>query len=80
MSQKTQCQRERKENIGGPHYMRSFYLRICVYAIENDPFFIEPILNFMVILGLFICKFVICEPNFFGPYLSNITRSAFFVS
>ncbi len=23
-------------NTGGPHYMRSFYLRIRIYAIEND--------------------------------------------
>ncbi len=23
---------------GGPHYMRSFYLRIRVYVIENHPF------------------------------------------
>jgi len=27
------------QNTGGPHYMRSFYLQIHVYAIEKWPFF-----------------------------------------
>ena len=42
----------------------SSILRIC------DPemvFFLEPILKFMVILGLFICKFIIFESSFGVP-------------
>ncbi len=27
-----------RENTGGPRYMRSFYLQIRVFAIENDAF------------------------------------------
>jgi hypothetical protein len=27
-----------KASTGRPRYMRSFYLQICVYAIENDPY------------------------------------------
>jgi len=30
-------------DTGGPHCMRSFYLRFCVYAIEKWPFFLEPV-------------------------------------
>jgi len=26
-------------NTDGPRYMRSFYLQICIYAIEKWPFF-----------------------------------------
>jgi len=48
------------ESTGGPRYMRSFYLRIRVNAIEKWPFFLEPILQFTVIVGLFICEFIIC--------------------
>ncbi len=32
------------ECTGGPRYMRSFYLRFRVYAIEKLAFFLEPIL------------------------------------
>ncbi len=58
-------------STGGPRYIRSFYLQICVYAIENDPF-LEPILYFMVIFGLFICEFVICETYFTVPVKNTV--------
>ncbi len=46
--------------------------RLCVWKLSVLK---EPILYFTGILGLFICKFIICKPNFFGPYLTNITRT-----
>jgi len=49
-------------STGSPRYMRSFYLQFCIYAIRKWPFFLEPILKFTVILGLFICEFIICKP------------------
>jgi len=33
-----------KGYTAGPRYMRSFYMRFRVYAIEKWPFFLEPIL------------------------------------
>jgi hypothetical protein len=32
------CASVQFEYTGGPRYMRSFYLRIPIYAIENDPY------------------------------------------
>ncbi len=51
---------------GVPHYMRSF---ICDFGCIRlrIVFFKEPILKFIVILGLFIFKFIICKPNFLVP-------------
>jgi len=55
---------------GGPHYMRSLYLLISV--LKNG-LFLEPILSFTVIVGLFICEFIIFE-HIFGVPISRIQR------
>jgi hypothetical protein len=51
----------------GPRYIRSFYLLFCICAIENSPFFQEPIPYFIVILDLFIWEFIIYKPHFLVP-------------
>jgi hypothetical protein len=42
-----------------PRYMRSFYL-----PLEIEHFILEHAPQFTIILGLFLCEFVICELNF----------------
>ncbi len=54
-------------STGGPHYMRSFYLGFHVSSIPNWPIFWNVSPHFTVILGLFICEFIICEPDFLVP-------------
>jgi hypothetical protein len=61
----------KNSSTGGSRYMRSFYLQICVCAIEKWPFFLEPILLFTVIVGLFICEFIIFEHIFGVPLAYN---------
>ncbi len=44
-------------NTDGPCYMRSFYLRVWVYAIGNGTFFLECIPPLVIILTLNYCFF-----------------------
>jgi hypothetical protein len=72
------CRPPNKQITANPRYMRSFYLQIFVYVIQNHLSFIKSILKFRVIFDLFICKFVKCK-TYFCPCLSNITRSSCFL-
>jgi len=62
----TSLKNEIYKSTDSPYYMQSFYLQFRVYAIQKWSFFLEPILLYTVILGLFICKFVLFEPIFFS--------------
>ncbi len=54
-------------STGGPRYMRSFYLQIWCICNCKLTIFLERIRKFTVIIGLFICKFIICESDFSVP-------------
>ena len=63
-------------NTVGPRYMRTFYLRFGVYAIEiinfrgtHPPIFQRYWSRYMQIRYM--------PNNFLGPYLSHITRATF---
>ncbi len=58
---------------GGPQHA-VFLAAISLISDWKIAFFLGPILKFMVILGIFICEFIICKP-IFGVPLSHITRS-----
>ncbi len=51
---------------GSPRYMRSFYLRFCIYAIVNYPWSFYMQIRYM-------------RAYFWSPYLSHITRSTCFL-
>jgi len=56
--------------------MRSFYLRIRVYAIEKWPFSVTyPLINSDA--WSFYMRFHYMRAYFWSPYLSHITRSTF---
>ncbi len=62
-------------STGGPRYMRTFYLRFCVYAfiiVISE----ERILQLTNAIGLIICEIRYARANFLGPYLSHITSAA----
>ncbi len=63
-----------KLNTGSPHYMRSFYLRFCIYAIQKWPFSGTYPLIYSHPRSFY--KQIPCmRAHFCSPYLSHITRS-----
>jgi len=59
---------------GGPRYMRSFYLRICVYAIEKWPFSGTHPLVYSDCWSFYM-RIHYMQAYFWSPYLLHITRS-----
>ena len=62
-------------NTGGPCYMRTFYLRFHVYAIEIVAF-LRNISSYLPMLLVSLYVNLLYANHFLGPYLSHITRSA----
>jgi len=61
-------------STGGPRYMRSFYLRIWVYAIKKGLFSGTYPLIYSDHMSFYI-RIHYMRAYFWSPYLSNITRS-----
>ncbi len=60
---------------GGPRYMRTFYLRSRIYAIEIMAFQ-RNISSYLPMLLVSLYANSLYANHFLGPYLSHITRSA----
>ncbi len=67
-------QTEMLVHTGSPRYMRTFYLRFHVYAIEIMAF-LRNISSYLPMLLVSLYANLLYANHFFSPYLSHITRS-----